>query len=308
MKQINFIDFNDYFDPEKIINVSEGFKKNEFNDKGIYSERIFGNYYAENNDITDRGWIVLNHSLINPLLYLIMKNKKVLLKDDEKNLMNIIEQIKEDHVKFLESRRTTKNSDTIDFLIKNYKYLLIDKYPVFSHKLRPITVLPGAKPTLVYDKVNNHFSLLIEYNNTIKDSLTDKNFDNNEFIFGMQDLINTITDFLMSSVLSKKKGILRKEVLGNRVNNSSRMVITPLVGKEIDEIEMPYIVAVELYKYQILNILTRIKGINYNQALKIHEKAQLKFNKEIYNILCSLVEKTKGGLTVLLNRAPRTNK
>lgn len=90
----------------------------------------------------------------------------------------------------------------------------------------------------------------------------------------------------------------------NRVNNSSRMVITPLVGKEIDEIEMPYIVAVELYKYQILNILTRIKGINYNQALKIHEKAQLKFNKEIYNILCSLVEKTKGGLTVLLNRAP----
>ena len=137
MKKINFIDFNDYFDPEKIIDVSEGFKKNEFNDRGIYSERIFGNYYEEINDITDRGWIVLNHPLINPLLYLIMKNKKILIKEDEKNLMNIIKEIKDDHVKFFESRRTTKNTDTISFLIKNNKYLLIDKYPVFSSKLRP---------------------------------------------------------------------------------------------------------------------------------------------------------------------------
>ena len=41
MKQINFIDFNDYFDPENVIDTVEGYKKGEFSDKGIYSERIF---------------------------------------------------------------------------------------------------------------------------------------------------------------------------------------------------------------------------------------------------------------------------
>lgn len=304
MKQINFINFNDYFDPENVIDTVEGYKKGEFSDKGIYSERIFGNYDDKNIDISKKGWIDLNHKLINPILFLIMKNKKILVKDDDKEFMNIISELENNPNGFLEQRRTAKNSSTIDFLKKNNKYILIDKYPIFSHTLRPITIINGSRPTLIYDKVNNHFSMLIQYNNTIKDNLGDKNFDNNDFIVGMQDLINTIAKFLMSSVLSKKKGVLRKEVLGNRINFSSRCVITPLVGYAIDEITIPYIVGLELYKYQILNMLTKIKGINYNQALKIHEMAQLKFSQEIYDIMCMLVTNTKGGLTVLLNRAP----
>lgn len=304
-KKIKFVDYSKYFDSTKVISESEAFKKNEFTPKGIYSEDIFGNYYDENNDITKKGWIKLNYPLIQPLLYLIMKNKKVLTKDDEKDLMSIIKSLKEDPVKFFEDRRNSKTNEIIDFILKNKKFLLINEYPVYSHTLRPVTVIGGARPTLIYDKINNYFSLLIEYNNTLGPHISDKNFDNNDLIFGMQEHVNTITQFVMGNVLSKKQGVLRKEILGARINHSSRTVITPLTGEyEIDDVSLPYIVGTELYKYQILNILTKVKGINYNQALKIHEQAQLHFDPEIYSIMMSLVKKTKGGLQILLNRNP----
>ena len=304
-KKIQFIDYSEYFDETKIISESEAFKKNEFTPNGIYSENIFGNYYDENNDITRKGWIKLNFPLIQPILYLIMKNKKILVKEDEKDLMNIIKSLEEDPVKFFETRRNAKTNETIDFIIKNRKYLLINHYPVYSHTLRPVTVIGGARPTLIYDKINNYFSLLIEYNNTLGPTISSKNFDNNDLIFGMQDHVNTITHFVMSNILSKKQGVLRKEILGARINHSSRTVITPLTGEyEIDDVSMPYIVATELYKYQIINILTRVKNVNYNQALKIHEQAQLHFDQEVYSIMMSLVKKTKGGLQILLNRNP----
>ena len=304
-KKIQFIDYSDYFDESKIINESEAFKKNEFTPNGIYSEEIFGNYYDENNDITRKGWIKLNFPLIQPIMYLIMKNKKIITKEDEKNLMYIIKDLDSDPVKFFENRRNAKTNETIDFILKNKKYLLINYYPVYSHTLRPVTVIGGARPTLIYDKINNYFSLIIEYNNTLGPNISEKNFDNNDLIFGMQEYVNIITQFVMGNILSKKQGILRKEILGARINHSSRTVITPLTGDyEIDDVSLPYIVATELYKYQILNVLTRVKGINYNQALRIHEQSQLHFDPLVYGILLSLLKKTKGGLQILLNRNP----
>lgn len=135
--------------------------------------------------------------------------------------------------------------------------------------------------------------------------MTDKNYDNGDFVDAMQDKIDTIAQFIISNMLSRKPGILRKEVLGMRVNFSARAVITPLVGNyEIDDVALPYRVAVEIYKYQIINLLTKIKGINYNEALRIHEMAELHFDKEVYSIMQSLLKNTVGGLKVLINRNP----
>ena len=304
-KKLSFIDFNEYYEEDKIITVADGYKNKdkEFDPDGIYSERIFGDYYAEDNDITQRGWIKLNYPLMNPIYHIMAKKKKLIT--DEDCLMDVIKQLKEDPSSFLEPRRNAKTSQIIDFLYENLKYAIIDVFPVFSHKLRPITVIQGAKPTLIYDKINNYFSLLIEYNNTIGEYMTDKNYDNGDFIDAMQDKVDTIAQFIISNMLSRKPGILRKEVLGMRVNFSARAVITPLVGNyEIDDVALPYRVAVEIYKYQIINLLTKIKGINYNEALRIHEMAELHFDKEVYSIMQSLLKNTVGGLKVLINRNP----
>ena len=307
-KRVSFIDYKEHFDETKIIDVSDGYKKTketDFDPKGIYSEEIFGNYYADNNDITRRGWIKLNHPLISPIFHIMMTQKKILTDKDDPNLMEIIKTLKDNPSEFLEERRNAKTNQLIDFIYKNHKYLIIEEYPVFSHKLRPITVLGGARPTLIYDRINNYFSLLIEYNNTIKNSLSEKNYDNIDFIKAMQEKVDVITQFIINNVLSKKQGVLRKEVLGMRINHSARAVITPLTGNfEIDDVSLPYRVAIELYKYQIINILSRIKNINFNQALRIYEFACLKYDPEVYSIMQSMLKNTVNGLKVLINRNP----
>ena len=88
-----------------------------FTEKRPIVEKIFGDYYSEDNDITRRGWIKLNHSLMNPIYHIMCKKKKVIT--DEDCLMDIINQLKEDPSEFLESRRNAKNSQLIDFLYEN---------------------------------------------------------------------------------------------------------------------------------------------------------------------------------------------
>ena len=136
-KKLSFIDFNEYYEEDKIITVADGYKNKdkEFDPDGIYSERIFGDYYAEDNDITQRGWIKLNYPLMNPIYHIMAKKKKLIT--DEDCLMDVIKQLKEDPSSFLEPRRNAKTSQIIDFLYENLKYAIIDVFPVFSHKLRP---------------------------------------------------------------------------------------------------------------------------------------------------------------------------
>lgn len=302
-KRIKFVNFDEKFDESKIIDESEGYKKNEFDPRGIYSEEIFGEYYDDVNDITKKGWIKLNHKLISPVIYLMLK-KKGIIKKDKTILRELIDELEKDTPKYLESIRNKKNTELVDYLFTIQDKILIDKFPVFSHKLRPVTIIGGQKPTIVRDKINNNFSMLVEYNNQIKELIDFNYFGLDTFVQTMQDQLSAIVENIMQKC-SGKKGILRKEVLGAKINNSSRCVIVPYTGDiNIDDCALPYLCFLELYKYQIINLITRIKGYNYNQALQKFEFAKLKVDEEIYSIMCNMIKRTKGGLKILLNRNP----
>ena len=300
-KRIRFIKFEDKVEEDVVIDCSEGYKKNSFNPKGIYSEEIFGDYYSDDNDISKRGWIDFNYPVINPVLYLMMKQNKIIDKEEEKEIITVIEQLKTTPEEFILSKRNAKNAQAVDFILQNKELILINKFPVFSHKLRPITVI--GSNTLIYDKINNLFQLLIEYNNNIGDDV-EKDFDIGTFVLGMQQNAVLIIENIIEK-LKGKKGIIRKEIFAARLNFTARNVIIPLVGHKIDDVALPYITALELYKYQIINILSRVKKINYNQALRIWMKAQTHIDPEIYEIMNMLLKNTKGGLKILLNRNPK---
>jgi len=70
---------------------------------------------------------------------------------------------------------------------------------------------------------------------------------------------------------------------------------------------MPYLTFLELYKFQIINILHSVDNLNYNEALQRFNQATLKFDEYIYSIMNELIEKTEGGLQILLNRNPSIN-
>jgi len=88
-----------------------------------------------------------------------------------------------------------------------------------------------------------------------------------------------------------------------RINFSARNVITPAFSKhDIDEVVMPYLTFLELYKFQIVNVLQKADGVNYNEALSEFNRAALSFDERVYGIMKDMIAKTKGGLMILLNR------
>jgi hypothetical protein len=116
--------------------------------------------------------------------------------------------------------------------------------------------------------------------------------------------MNQIYEKIISS-LKGKTGFFRGTLLGNRINFSVRTIISPLPngkGYQINDVLYPYVAAVEVFKFEIINILS--KKYSYLEAYRIWKIASSRFSKEVYNILNELVTKTKGGLSILINRNP----
>lgn len=110
-----------------------------------------------------------------------------------------------------------------------------------------------------------------------------------------------INDDTISS-LSKKEGHIRGNILGSRFNYSSRNVIVPLSNCKINEIKLPYIGFLELFKPELINLIIKAEGITINEAVDKWTKATISFSNKMYQFMRYLVENTKGGLRVLINR------
>lgn len=329
-KKMTLVNFNDIYEEENLITNANPVENHEFSENGIYSQTIFGSYNEEEDDksIKTLGWINLEpYKIINPLVFASVKkcipnvnkiinfNKSI---DQNGNEVDIpLEEVGEDDfIGLLEFRERfdellekytdkDKYEKEYNFLTTMREYVFIDKVPVFSHKLRPATLL--AKNVLVYNEINNYYNFIIQYNNEMRDRLIeDDDIDLLQLplLYSIQMYANTIHTKIINDYLKGKKGFLRKNVMGSRINFSARNVITPIIGRPIDEVAMPYKTFGELYKFQLINLISTVKGINYNQAFSFWFKGMLSFNKELYGYMNELINKTKGGCTILLNRNP----
>jgi len=188
--------------------------------------------------------------------------------------------------------------------------LFINKIPVFSSKLRP-AMMVGK--TLVLDEINNHFNFIIEYSNELKDTIEDgTDLDDIKILklpllYQIQLYANQVMKTIINEILKGKKGIFRKIIYGTRINFSARNVISPMTDDGMNNVHLPYRTFLELYKFPLINIVSTVKNINYNEAHKFFRKASRKFCPEMYKYINELMNKTKGGLHILLNRNPTIN-
>lgn len=209
---------------------------------------------------------------------------------------------------FYYSVSKAKNKEGFYNLIKsNREFVFIDKMPVFSPVLRPAMMMPNNN--LIFDEINNFYNSIILNSNIIKSSTEGERTDVviNPLLADIQFFANDIYEKIIEN-MKGKTGFIRNNIMGSRVNFSARNVITPLpYGYEIDDIVVPYLTFIELYKFEIISILVSLKKINYLEANNIWGNATTHFNEEIYHIMEEIRTKTNGGLKVLLNRNPSIN-
>lgn len=187
---------------------------------------------------------------------------------------------------------------------KLYEYLkdkdevFTDKIPVISIILRPAM---RTEDGLKLDDIN------IKYQNILK----------NLEILNEPGLIKIIRDSTVEQIqaefmqlseeildaIKSKSGLIRNQICGTRINFSARNIISPAkAGTKIDELEVPYLTFLELYKFEIINILKNTENVSLKAAEKIWFNATKEFDKKIYLIMEKMIKDNEVG--VLLNRNP----
>jgi DNA-directed RNA polymerase beta' subunit len=196
-----------------------------------------------------------------------------------------------------------RNLLIIELLRKNRSKVIVKVLPIISHRLRP-AIMRGDDIT--FDKINNIYCQLISANEVLVDMSTSERDSISvlQMIYSIQTLANQLSASHLSAIKSKG-GWLRSNLMANRLNFTARMVIVPNdVEGNLDDIEIPYLAGVELFRFHIINILVQLRNINYTEAQNLWAEACFSFNEDIYMIIEEILAKTKGGQYCLLNRNP----
>lgn len=316
--RIKLVDFEKDFDKESVVTNHNPLENKAFTKDGIFSEEIFGNYHTSSE--LKRGWIDLGENyIINPLLFpflkkvlpklvRIIKSERTIDTDGEEVTASELDSIgliklREDFDNIVE-KFGVKDCKEYQFIMNNRDILFISKVPIFSSKLRPAMLVNGN--TIVSVAINDTYNFVIKYSNELKDSNAkiEGELQIVRLLYQLQEYANQLGKGIIDGFLRKKKGWLRNNIMGCRINYSARNVIGPLVGHRIDHIAIPYKTYLELYKKQIINIVVRLKGVSYLKAHEIWRKATTEFDEEVYNYMLELNRKSKHGQYILLNRNP----
>jgi hypothetical protein len=80
----------------------------------------------------------------------------------------------------------------------------------------------------------------------------------------IQNYLIEACEHLIRTEISKKEGFVRSEIVGGTFSFSGRSVITLDISLNIDEVDLPFAMVLEAYKYR----LTHMLAVKYNMTLE----------------------------------------
>jgi len=291
-------------------------------------------------DLTKTGWIILSSfSVISPIYYAKLTDA-LGSSGGEKVLGKIInvEVLDEESVECMEKFNMEKkkhpfiNKGTI--WLKEHLWEVLDYYekkkpskvklfkelkedigliftsciPVYSSLLR--TELPGITGHKLYKlKINTSYQSVIRianFVNSISDYSPEMLMSIDIQLAAIQkELTDIFTEVYKE--LTGKKGIILSKVMGGRYNFAARNIIVSSSGRlRADEIEVGYVVFMELFRYEIINFYSKIQNCTIVEASNVWKKGLTHFNPTLYNIMQHMTtdKKCSKYLNVIINRNP----
>lgn len=203
---------------------------------------------------------------------------------------------------FVIDNKKPKDEIKSDHIMLEYKNMFfIHSFPILPAGLRPVGL---SSELTVKDPINDKYIHLINKINSIE-NIRISHTNNNIIMRDTWKILQVSLDELFEHVkdsLSGHEGLIRKNILGKRIDFSGRTVITvdPTIPPNI--VKFPYIMALELYK---LNIVRRLKDheMNTHTLLDI-----LKYVNHVLDIksndLYDLVKNQCDNEIIMINRQP----
>lgn len=268
-----------------------GIGKNSFDENGLWSEIIFGRIGSKDRK-TRFGYIDLGTTLVNPIIYKMMKNASEEIRDilAEKRFFNLTPsgKLKEDDmghtgllfltsikdkINFEESCKKDKK-DVGVFLNKNRDLIFIDKYIIMPAGIRDMS---SSKKNVKQftSEINDLYERLISLNSQLKIQLEDPEMTQ-IFAIQIQKCLNLIYYWIQNK-LEGKQGILRGTMLKKTVDYSARIVATSDPNIPLGFIGLPWHTILTLYEPFFFHYV-----LKQNETLRNLIKAYLKIsNREL---------------------------
>lgn len=278
--------------------------------------------------------IVLPFPVVNPIMYdlvvslggreikkpidNIMKNERFVLYVNEKTNDYIVKEEDDSKYKYPTFKKFEK-TDAIYELIKwlandlsdikewnfikeNLDKILIRELIVLPPDLRPISKA-AREDQMITDPINRlYVSILTKIESmleTILEVSRNKQLFYNYFRLIQKDVFE-IYEYTLSKI-SKKEGLVRKHILGKRIDFSGRAVITPDPTLKLDECCLPYTMVLELFKLQISKKLIDIEKFKFiNNAIEFVDQC-IDLSDPCLLGICNEIVKDE---VCLLNRQP----
>lgn len=204
-----------------------------------------------------------------------------------------------------------KGRDLIAFFLSDNRDKLFCRYmPVLSSALHPIVMSEGTS-----DNRKRYVDKNCQYVLAAAETLSyleyspkrqKKEYDIEVATYGAyQNHMAYIFD-ISKKHLSEKRSLPRMHIFGSRLHLTFRGVIVPLIGQcAMDELHVPWKIAVNLLRLQIIGRLMRVYGMSMGEAYNRQQAAIQRYDELIDQIMNDLIRECPyKGLPVLFGRNP----
>lgn len=188
-----------------------------------------------------------------------------------------------------------------EYLLNNLDSISIKHVLVIPPEFRPCGKLNSGD--YISDDINKIYQQILRISSQLKNipykiSHTESVYTIN-FKY-LQDQVIELYDYVLSK-MSKKSGLIRSNILGKRVDFSSRSVISPDATLKLDECRLPYWMVLEMMKPQLIShFVNRRICKRSNRAIKLIDESIQNNDSKYFDIVR---EFCKGKICVL-NRQP----
>lgn len=222
----------------------------------------------------------------------------------------------EEIIHFFKKKHKNKpnKKEMADIFLNEKKSVFAKHIPVFSSVLRSVSFKGDS---FVFSKIDTKFNTI--YSQTVLLNNNDKLLKkveamrlkgNNEGVQSLEipNMLYNIQTRLMAAwkmifdQVTTKNGHIRDQILGGRVDYSGRSVIRPDPTLRADEISVCYLSFLEVYKYEIRLLLSKLNNISMSKADDIINYAKLEFDPSVYAVMNYII--STGHNLCDLNRNP----
>lgn len=291
-------------------------------------------------DLKITGWIILdNDYIIHPIMYNILNSIMGKVTRERKYLEEIVTYAKTiekdgqivptvaegnpfygigitefrdrfyEIMEYFREKRPGKSSE-IDMLTHNVDLVFQHCIPVYSSVLRPLQFKDEA---LLYTKIDRIYNSIFTSSALLNDieaferkqanvmKKKKERYERGEILSKIQARLMKLWAAVFEQI-DQKTGHIKGEILGGKLNFSSRDVIIPDPRLRPDEIAINYTAFLELYKYEIISCIVNIEGVSMYDAYGQWSKARVVYSDKIYGYMQYILKKFKP--RVLINRNP----